>query len=113
EIGEQILRLDHHVEEGRDRRSLITAHIADAGLQQRLGPRQDAFAPEGVAVPDLDRFDFRLKGAFHERSLAAIFIFGVPLQRIHKKGRSKAARSWLVLVPPQIYAKSARKDATN
>jgi hypothetical protein len=39
-------------------------------------------------------------------------IFDVPLQRIQKKGRSKAARSWLVLVPPQIYAKSARKDAT-
>ena len=65
ETGEQILRLDHDVDQVRDRRPLITAHIAHAGLQQRLGDRQDAFAPEGVAVTELERFDFRLEGAFH------------------------------------------------
>ena len=64
EIGEQILGLDHDVEQMRDRRALIAADIAHARLQQRLGDRQDAFAPEGLALAELERCDLFLERAF-------------------------------------------------
>ena len=44
-----------------DRRALIAADIADAGFQQRLGQRQDAFAGEGLAFSEPQMFDFRLE----------------------------------------------------
>ena len=65
EIGEQVLGLDHDVEQMRDRRALIAADIAHARLQQRLGDRQDAFAAEGLAGAELERLDFLLERAFH------------------------------------------------
>ena len=58
EVGEQVLGLDHHVEQVRHRRALVAADIAHAGLQQRLGDREDAFAAEDVAVAQLERFHF-------------------------------------------------------
>jgi hypothetical protein len=43
------LRLDHHVEQVRHRRALVAADVGNAGLQQRLGDREDALAVERVA----------------------------------------------------------------
>ena len=65
EIGEQILGVDHDVEQVRNRRALIAADIAHAGLQQRLGDRQDALAVEGIAFAQPQRFHFLLERAFH------------------------------------------------
>ncbi len=65
EVGEQVLGLDHDVEQVRHRRALIAADIAHAGLQQCLGDREDAFATEDVAVAELERFHFLLERAFH------------------------------------------------
>ena len=71
ELGEQVLGLDHDVEQVRHRRALVAADIAHAGLQQRLGDREDAFAAEYVAVAQLERFHFLLERAFHDCFLAA------------------------------------------
>ncbi len=67
-LGEQVLGLDHDVEQVRYRRALVAADIAHAGLQQRLGDREDAFAAEHVAVAELQRFHFLLERAFHGSS---------------------------------------------
>ncbi len=61
EIGEQVLGIHHHVEQVRYRRALVAADIAHARLQQRLGDREDAFAPKGFAVAEPERLDFLLE----------------------------------------------------
>src|SRR5207302_1680676 len=48
---------------------LVAADIADAGLQQRLGDGQDAFAPEHLAGAQPQRFHFPFERAFHGRCL--------------------------------------------
>ena len=65
EIADDVLGIDQHVEQVRHRRALITADIAHAGLQQRLGYGEDALAPEGVAVAELERLHLVLEGSFH------------------------------------------------
>ena len=50
ELVEQVLRVDQHVDQMRDRRALVAADIGHARLQQRLGDGEDAFAVEGLAV---------------------------------------------------------------
>ena len=49
ELVEDVLGVGQHVDQVRDRRALIAADIADAGLQQRLGDGEDAFAMEDVS----------------------------------------------------------------
>ncbi len=66
ETLEQVLRLDHDVEQMRHRRALVAADIAHARLQERLGDRQDAFAAEDVAVAQLELLHFLLERAFHD-----------------------------------------------
>ncbi len=46
EAAHDVLGLDQHVEQMRDRCALVAADIAHAGLQQRLGDGEDAFAAE-------------------------------------------------------------------
>ena len=58
ELGHHVLGIDQHVEQVRHRRALVAAHIGDAGLQQRLGHREDALAAKGLAVAELERLDF-------------------------------------------------------
>ena len=82
EVGEQVLGLDHHVEQVRHRRALVAADIAHAGLQQRLGDREDAFAAEHVAVAQRERFHFLLERAFHGGFLGGVCC----LQAITNKG---------------------------
>ena len=65
EIGQQILGIDHDVEQMRHRRALVAAHIAHARLQQRLGDRKDAFAAKRLAVAQAERIHFLLERAFH------------------------------------------------
>src|SRR5690606_15203717 len=43
---------------------LITGDVADAGLQQRLGHREDAFAVKNLARPEAQCLDFLPEGAF-------------------------------------------------
>ena len=64
ELGHHVLGIDQHVEQMRHRRALIAAHIGDAGLQQRLGDRQDALAAKDLAVAELQRLHFLRKRAF-------------------------------------------------
>ena len=69
ELGHHVLGVDQHVEQVRDRRALVAAHISDPGLQQRLGHGQDALAAENLAVAELQRFHFLRKRTFrHSRS---------------------------------------------
>ena len=67
EFGEQVLRLDHHVDQMRDRRALVAADIAHARLKQRLGDGKDALAIEGVARPEPQGLNFLLKRSLHRR----------------------------------------------
>ena len=67
ELGHHVLGIDQHVEQMRHRRALIAADIGDAGLQQRLGDRQDALAAENLAVAELQGFHFLRKRAFRHR----------------------------------------------
>ena len=70
ELGHDVFRIDENVEQMRDRRALIAADIGNAGLQQRLGDREDAFAVEGFPVTELERLHFLLERAFHSQALA-------------------------------------------
>jgi hypothetical protein len=65
EPGEHVLGVDHDVEEMRYRRALVAAHIGDAGLQQRLGDGQNAFAAKDIAVAEPECLDFLGERAFH------------------------------------------------
>ncbi len=44
ELGQDVLRVRQHVHQMRDRRALVAGDIADAGLQQGLGDRENALA---------------------------------------------------------------------
>ena len=72
EIGQQVLGVDHDVEQMRDRRALIAADIADTGLQQRLGDSEDALAAKRLACAEPQRIDFFLERAFHSGDSRAI-----------------------------------------
>jgi hypothetical protein len=64
-LGKQVLGFHHDVQQMRDRGALIAADIAHAGLQQRLGDGEDAFAAEGLAGAKPQRFDFFAERTFH------------------------------------------------
>ena len=57
-LGEQVLGFDHDIQQMRDRRALIAADIAHAGLQQRLSDGEDAFAAKAFTGAKPQRFDF-------------------------------------------------------
>ena len=57
ELGHVGGGIGEHIHEMRNRRSLIAADIADAGLQQRLGDRQNALAAEFLAVAKFQVLD--------------------------------------------------------
>ncbi len=57
EFVEHVLGVGEHVHQMRDRRALIAADIGDAGLQQRLGDRENAFAAEDFAVAEFEILD--------------------------------------------------------
>ena len=64
ELVEHVLGVGEHVHQMRDRRALIAADIGDAGLQQRLGDRENALAAEVLAVAELQVLDFSSERAF-------------------------------------------------
>ena len=64
EIAENVLRIRQHVHQMRDRRALIAADIADAGLQQRLGDGQNPFAVEDIPVAQFEVLDLAGERAF-------------------------------------------------
>jgi hypothetical protein len=64
-LGEQVLGFNHDIQQMRDRRALIAADIAHAGLQQRLGDGEDAFAAKSLAGAKPQRLDFFAERAFH------------------------------------------------
>ncbi len=65
QLAHNVLGVDQHVEQMGHRGALVAADIGYAGLQQRLGDGEDAFATEGLAVAQFERLHFLLKGAFH------------------------------------------------
>ena len=54
-------RLHHHIEQMRNGRALVAAHISHPRLQQRLGDGQDAFAMENLTIAQLQGFDLFVK----------------------------------------------------
>jgi hypothetical protein len=59
EILQDLLCVREHIHQVRDRRALVTADIGDAGLQQRLGNRQDTLACKRIARAQPEFFDFQ------------------------------------------------------
>ena len=68
ELAHDVLRVDQHIEQMRDRRALVAADVGHARLQQRLGDGQDAFAAEGLAVAQFECLHFLLERAFHRQA---------------------------------------------
>ena len=64
ELGEQVLRLQQHVEQVADRRALVAADIGHTRLQQGLGDGQDALAAEFLAVAQPQAGDLFAEGDF-------------------------------------------------
>ena len=60
---QQFVGVAEHVHQMGDGRALISPHIGDAGLQQRLGHRENAFAAEIRARAKAKLFHFSLEGA--------------------------------------------------
>ena len=58
EIVEHVLGVGKYVHQMRDGRTLIAADIGDAGLQKRLGDRENALAAEGLSLLQLQVLDF-------------------------------------------------------
>jgi hypothetical protein len=65
ELVEDLARVVQHIHHVRHRRALVAADIGDARLQERFGHRENAFAVEDLAVPQLQLADFFLERAFH------------------------------------------------
>src|SRR5690606_3656888 len=59
-----LLRVGQDVHQVGDRRALIAADVADAGLQQRLGDGENAFAAELLPAPEPQLAYFMCKRSF-------------------------------------------------
>lgn len=64
EFAQNLLCVGQHVHQMADRRALVSADIADAALQQRLGDGENAFARKFLAGAEPEFFDFLGKRAF-------------------------------------------------
>ena len=76
-LEEDVVRVGEHVDHVRDGRAGIAADVADAGLEQRLGDREDAFAVEDLAgaVPEL--FDVFREGTLTHGDIIGVSNIGV------------------------------------
>ena len=61
ELLEDVVRVREHVDEVRDRRALVAGNVGHAGLQQRLGDREDAFAAELLASAEAQQLHLFLE----------------------------------------------------
>ena len=95
ELLQHVVGVGQHVDQMRDRRALIAGDIGHAGLQQRLGDGEDAFAAEFLAGAELELFDFFLERAFRHDASSC--------------GRCRGAID-LALPPPQLYSKEYIAD---
>ena len=90
ELAHDVLRVDQHVEQMRDRRALVAAHIGHARLQQRLGDGQDAFAAEDLAIAQSEGLHFLFERAFHYQ--ATVISWGpnyYSRSALHMRGQPK------------------------
>ena len=71
ELGHDLLRVGEHIHQMGNRRALIAADIGNAGLQQRLGDRENAFAAEFLAFSKFKILHFACKRSFCHESLQA------------------------------------------
>ena len=53
QLFEDVVGVGEHVHQVRNRRALIAGHVRNAGLQQRLGDRENAFAAKFLAVAEV------------------------------------------------------------
>ena len=68
-LQERLVGVGQDVEEVRDRRARIPAHVGDAGLQQRLRDGEDPLAPEHLPVAQRQLLDFLGERPFHRTLL--------------------------------------------
>ena len=71
ELVEHVLGVGEHIHQMRNRRALIAADIRYAGLQQRLGDGENAFAAEFLAFAQFEILHFACKRSFRHESLQA------------------------------------------
>ena len=75
EVAHHVLGVGEHVHQMRDRRALIAGDIRDAGLQQRLGDRENALAAKDVAGLKSQVLNFALEGPFRHRLAPFRYLF--------------------------------------
>jgi hypothetical protein len=61
ELAHDVVGVVQHVHHVRHGRALVAADIGNAGLQERLGHGEDAFAVEGLSRTELEQLDFLLE----------------------------------------------------
>ena len=82
ELLEDVVGVGQHVHQVRDRRALIAGDVGHAGLQQRLGDGEDAFAAELLAGAEPRASDLFLERAFrHPRPASSRGAAERPLRR--------------------------------
>ena len=64
QLLQDVIGVGQHVHQVRDRRTLVAGNVGNAGLQQRLGHGEDAFAAELVALAQTQLGHFACKRAF-------------------------------------------------
>jgi hypothetical protein len=62
ELRQDVVGVGQHVHQVRDGRALVAGDVGHAGLQQRLGHGEDAFAAELVALAQAQLFNFLREG---------------------------------------------------
>ena len=68
-FAQEFVGVAEHVHQMGNGRALISTHIGDASLQQRLGHRENAFAAEILARAKAKFFHFRLEGALSHEAI--------------------------------------------
>ncbi len=104
EFVEHILGVGEHIHQMGNRRALITADIGNAGLQQRLGDRENALAAEFIAFAKFKILHFACKRPFCHESLQA-------LAALHQSGARRPLAYLLTLPDCLATASPAAKPA--
>jgi len=67
QLFQNVLGIREHVHQMRNRRTLISGHIRNSGLQKSLRDSKNSLALEFLALPQIEFLDFLFEGPFRHR----------------------------------------------
>ena len=117
QISQQLFGVGQGIHQVADRRALITADIAHARFEQRLGDGEDALAGKLLTLTEFEVFDFALEGSFSHaislqnsclRTLASIFCKVARKARRSSAAMPRNMRSCAAIICGQSRPKAAR-----